>query len=196
MTDEIAQSAVVETCLAEFNAMRKEIADRSATQNTLINLDLTAIAGVVSLVATDRANESLLLLLTAICSALGMLWADHARTIRNLAKYINNDLRRILRTVAKEEAILSWEERSGHYRKGEKVTLTYRLPLLLVFIGPPLAALMVTALDEPGIANFDPALMLYWIGGLLITTYMTIILVNIQFSAHQKRHFRARASKG
>lgn len=195
MDDASTRQALVDTCLAEFNALRKEIGDRSNTQNTLVNLELTAVAAVVSLVATHRAGDSLLLLMTVISSALGLLFADHARTIRSLGMYINNDLRKLLR-AATGENVLAWEERSGEYRKGEKTTVTYRVPLMLIFMGPPVAALALTGLHDPRFSNFDVPLWLYWLGGLLLTVYMAIVFVNIQFSAHQKKELRPSTKQG
>lgn len=192
MADE-ARRATIDTCLAEFNALRKEIADRSATQHTLVNLNLTAVAAVISLVATGRTSETLLLLFTAICSALAMLWADHARTIRNIGRYINNDIRQVLRRVADDEAILSWEERMGHYSKGQNTLISFRLPLILVFIGPPVAALLITSLHEPGFSQFDVPLLVYWVGGLIATIYMAAVFLSIQFSAHQEAPERGRS---
>ncbi|MDQ3983098.1 MAG: hypothetical protein M3271_10510 [Actinomycetota bacterium] len=184
--DELARRARVDAALAEFNAIRQEIADRSTTQNTLINLNLTAVAGLVSIIATQEVNESLLLLLCPICAALGMLWADHAQTIGDLGTYVNEELRKPLREVA-GYAVLAWEEKSQDYRVERNVLLTYRLPLFLIFAGPPIAALLVTSLADPGIWDFDVLLIVYWVGGLVLTSYMSIVLGKMQFAAHQKR---------
>lgn len=181
----------VNVSVAEFNALRKEIGDRSSAQNTLVNLNLTAVAAVVGLVATHRAGDSLLLLTTVISSALGLLFADHARTIRNLGRYIKDDLRPALRKALGRDA-LAWEERSGQYRKGELTTLTYRIPLFLIFVGPPTAGLTITALHDPRFSHFDLQLWLYWFGGLFLTAYMAIVFANIQFSAHQHKSFARR----
>lgn len=185
MADDVARRAIVDVSLAEFNAMRKEIADRSTTQNTLINLNLTAVAALVSIIATQEVDERLLLLLCPICCALGLLWVDHGRTIRDLGTYINEELRVVLRDVA-GHPVLAWEEKMGEYGAGRNVTFTYRLPLFLVFAGPPLAAILITALSEPGIADFDRPLLVYWLGALVLTTYIVVVLGGMQFAAFQK----------
>jgi hypothetical protein len=182
--DEVARRAIVDVSLAEFNAMRKEIADRSTTQNTLINLNLTAVAALVSIIATQEVDERLLLLLCPISCGLGLLWVDHGRTIRDLGTYINNELRGPLREITGLE-VLAWEEKSESYRIGRNVTFTYRLPLFLVFAGPPVAAIAVTALSEPGIGAFDAPLLVYWFGGCVLTAYLVIVLGKMQFAAHQ-----------
>lgn len=185
MADDVARRALVDVSLAEFNAMRKEIADRSTTQNTLINLNLTAVAALVSIIATQEVDERLLLLLCPISCALGLLWVDHGRTIRDLGTYIDRELRTSLCEVAEHE-VLAWEEKSGEYREGRDVTFTYRLPLFLVFAGPPLAAILITAFSEPGIGDFDPPLLVYWLGGLVLTAYIVAVLGRMQFAAHQQ----------
>lgn len=182
--DDLSRRAIVDVSLAEFNAMRKEIADRSTTQNTLINLNLTAVAALVSIIATQEIDERLLLLLCPISCGLGLLWVDHGRTIRDLGTYINRELRGPLREITGIE-VLAWEEKSESYRVGRNVTFTYRLPLFLVFAGPPLAAIAVTALSEPGIVAFDAPLLVYWFGGCVLTAYLVIVLGRMQFAAHQ-----------
>jgi hypothetical protein len=186
MTGDSRQQALVDTCLAEFNALKREIGDRSSAQNTLVNLSLTAVAAVVGVVATHPARASLLLLLTVTSPALGRLYADHARTIVHLAEYIDSDLRTLL-SEATGRDVLAWEERYREFRQRDRVILTHRFPVLLIFVGPPIAALIITALHEPRFAQFDVPLWLSWFGGLFLTAYIAILFVKIQFSADREK---------
>jgi hypothetical protein len=175
----VARRAVVDISLAEFNAMRQEIADRSTTQNTLINLNLTAVAALVTIVATQEVDQRLLLLLCSISCALGLLWADHGRTIYDLGTHIGDEIRPALERIA-ATPVLTWEEKSQGYRRGRNIMLTYRLPLFLVYAGPPVAALLVTAVD-PGIADFDGPTFVFWMSGSTLTTYLALVLGRMQF---------------
>ena len=195
MTDELAGRTTVDACIAEFNALRKEIGDRSATQNTLINLNLTAIAGVVSIIAARGADQSLLLILCPISAALGMLWADHGRTIRDLGTYINEELRVSLSDIA-SSPVLQWEVKSREYREGRGVLLPYRLPLFLIFAGPPIAAVTITGFADPGFDEFDALLYVYWSCSTALSAYVAISLGRMQFSAlQQSRVLRRRRTK-
>jgi hypothetical protein len=96
----VAQASEIAS-LAEYTALRAEIAQRSATQQALIALDLTAIASIVGFALTGRSSDSLLLIMPVVSSVLWLLWLDHHRNICLIGAYIRTELWR--------DQLPSWE---------------------------------------------------------------------------------------
>ncbi len=119
MSDEDStRSLCVQTALAEFSALRDEIANRSSAQHTLIGLNLTAIGGIGGFVLSEHADVRLLLLLPILSPALGLLFFDHAINIKKIGTYIGEELRPALvailgpiGTMRYEEVIAQYEQR-------------------------------------------------------------------------------------
>jgi hypothetical protein len=78
--------------LAEYAALRAEIAQRSSFQQALIALNLTALATIAGLVVSNHAAKGLLLFVPVISSTFGLLWLDHHRNIDLIATYTREEL--------------------------------------------------------------------------------------------------------
>jgi hypothetical protein len=129
--------------LAEFQALRKEIADRSTAGQTLLNLNMTATAAVAGFVLSNKADPLLLLLVPILSSALGMLYVDHAYNIINLGAYIKNTLAPLLNKIAASSGLLGYEERIAEYEQRKvRRFLPFGLPLAVAFTVPPIGALI------------------------------------------------------
>ena len=74
--------------LAEFSALRAEIAARSSAQHTLLNLNLTASGVVLGTALAQRANLAVLLVVPIIGCCFGLLFIDHAAVIEKLGRVI------------------------------------------------------------------------------------------------------------
>lgn len=134
---------VLNVLLAEFNALRSEIADRSSAAFTLLNINITATAVVAGFVLSDKADIKLLLILPLLSPALGMLFVDHSLNIKNLGGYINTQLRPMVAEVAGDGRILGYEGFVAGYEKNKFFRfMPLGFPLLLLFAGFPCAALL------------------------------------------------------
>jgi hypothetical protein len=94
-----------EVRLAEYAALRAELAQRLSSQQALVALNLTAVATIVGFVLVKHSSKSLLLLVPVVSSVLGLLWLDHNRTVRQIATYIGTELW--------DGRTQSWEKWSG-----------------------------------------------------------------------------------
>ena len=187
--DSPEHSLTVQTLLAEFTALRQEIDSRSSTQHTLLNLNITAVATLIGLVATENAQESLLLLITLTSGTLGILWVDHARTIGNIGRYINEDIRPQLETITGTN-VLAWEAANRLYIEDAKVSVnwTFRLAMFFTFFIPPAGALISTPLLHPSIAGSGKMFWVVWAMGAIMTSFMTFLIAVAQFSAPLEPH--------
>lgn len=85
--------APIEVCLAEYAALRLEIQNRSGLQQTLISLNVTAIAAIGGLVLSRHVSPAILLVLPPIAVTLGFLWVAHDHVIHDLGRYLRTQLR-------------------------------------------------------------------------------------------------------
>ncbi|HXM23621.1 MAG TPA: hypothetical protein VN948_20355 [Terriglobales bacterium] len=143
--DETARALSVQIALAEFAALRDEIANRSSGQNTLLNLNLTAIGGIGGVVLSGKAHLLLLLLLPILSPALGLLYFDHAINIKNIGNYIRDCLKKTLVTAAGDVELMRYEEIVSQYERRRILRfLPFGLPLFLTFAAVPIACLAAT----------------------------------------------------
>lgn len=126
--------------LAEFASIKHEIQVRSTAQLTLLGLNVAAVGAIGSFAISQRQTV-LLLLLTIVCPALGLFFLDHDRHIRAMGDHIRLAL---WPTIGRE--LPSWELHSEPMLARPAVRRFYLVPLLILFGGPPLAALLVALL--------------------------------------------------
>lgn len=136
--------------IAEFNDRRGEINNRITAQHVLVSLNITAAGAIAGVFFTmEDPDRSLLLLLVPVCAALMMLWANHARTVAHIGWYIRTRIRPL---VEPDEDGLLWRWELDHDtfldERGNERTmhkwLTFVVPVMLTFVGPPAFALLYT----------------------------------------------------
>jgi hypothetical protein len=157
--------------LAEFNALRGEIKNRSSTAFTLLNINITATAAVAGFVLSDKADPKLLLILPLLSPALGMLFVDHSYNITNLGHYINTQIRPFITDITGDSRLLGYEEFVDEYEKSKLLRfLPLGFPLMLLFAGFPCTALilLVNGLDHPW------SWALWGVGVLMVITYIAL----------------------
>lgn len=119
--------------LAEFEALRKEIENRSNAQHQLITLNLTAIGTFLGFVLSSRADLKLLLLLPILAPAIGLLYLDHAVVIGLMGSYIQNTFG------------YNWEKTiRTRERDVPSRFLVFGIPIILIFGGIPIGALIAS----------------------------------------------------
>ncbi len=160
----------LEAAIAEFSALREEIGYRSRFQHLLINLNVVS-TGTLGGVSLARAgNENLLLLVAAISSALGLLYADHSRSIVFLARYIDQELR-----APDGSRLFRWESRSKLYESRRPRVYAFRLSLFLVFVIPPVIALSLLLAQDGYWNSFLRETA--WLSGATLTVLMAITIM-------------------
>jgi hypothetical protein len=143
------QKDAIAILLAEFQALRAEIAARSTTQATMMQLAITAFGALAGLAFTQYGDHRLLLLIPVISTILGLIWLDHASNISNIGDFIKAELMPALQKAAAMDALPDYEKVVRKFeREPGMIFRVFGLPPLLVFIVVPLVA-MVMALDFP-----------------------------------------------
>ena len=92
---ELSEPAVerARAALTEFTALRAEIANRTTAQYTLVAITLVAVSTLGGLaLGPEHVNLSVLLLVSPVCTATGLLWLDHAHAIYQIGDYIRHKL--------------------------------------------------------------------------------------------------------
>jgi hypothetical protein len=100
---------LTQVMLAEYSALRAEIASRISAQDTMINLYMTGTAAIVGVALTDRA-KMLLLILPALSFAVRLLYHNHNLYIGLISSYLNNKLRPLVVQTLDERNVLGWEK--------------------------------------------------------------------------------------
>ena len=127
-----------------------------------------AIAGFV---LSRRADVRVLLVLPFLSSSLGLFWLDHAKTIRNIGRYIKKYVEAPVGELL-GAGIMRWESIAHGHARQLSDRLTFLGPLALVFMSPSWLSLAVTVskLDTGG-------LVCAWILGVVLTVIVLVIWV-------------------
>lgn len=151
--------------LAEYDAMRREIEQRSNAQLALITLNLTAVGALGGFALGNRLD--LLLLVAFICPSIGLIWVDHAVTIDNIGDYIRTRLQ-----FRWEDAVV--EERVKKFRRW-----VFGLQIFFLFGFPAAMALAMWYLAHPLRPFTLPGNILEagWNVGVIFTLMFSFVLL-------------------
>lgn len=144
-----ADKQLIAVLLAQFNACRAEIQARSATQGTLINLNITAIGIIAGYYFGYHANPIVMLVIPILSPMLGIMWADHAINIRNIGNFIQQRIMPLLSATLKRE-LPDYEISIREFEQRMALRLSLLIaPLLLLFAILPAAALILAWVASP-----------------------------------------------
>lgn len=87
----MAGPADKEVRLAEFQALREEIQQRSSSQHSILALYAASFSAIIGL-ALERDSPELLYIAPVLTLSAGLLWADHHRSIQRIGRYIRDVL--------------------------------------------------------------------------------------------------------
>ncbi|MDX8050554.1 hypothetical protein SK571_14280 [Lentzea sp. BCCO 10_0798] len=135
--------------IAEFNALRTEIAGRSSAQHGLLNLSLVATAAIGTIAFSDPARRPVLLVLAVLSCIFSLLYFDHHAAIATIGKYIKNELAPDLRECTAWRRAL-WREEfvrvEASARTGlAKGMIRFDLPIILAFLVVPVLSTVYLA---------------------------------------------------
>jgi hypothetical protein len=158
LPQQMGAPATTEVRLAEYEALREEIQNRSGLQQTLVGLNVTAIAAVVGFVLSKHGSTPALLVLPPVLLTLGYLWLDHHRVIGELERYIS-----------KECWIWTprWQQTSARHRAW------FWVPIGLIWIGPSAGALVGAQLSS----SLDGLRVFWWIDVALVVVFFGFFVV-------------------
>jgi hypothetical protein len=157
--------------LAEYIKIKDEVANRSTLQSALVALNVAVVGTLGGIAIGYHGHALILLLLTPLSSALGLLWLDHAQTIARIGDYVRSNL---------VPHLVEWERRPGNPESYEEVAhrtspldaTTYFMPFFVIFIAPSIASAAATVHAVNGIEEWA-----FWGADVLISFYCFSIWV-------------------
>ena len=178
-----SSGSLTQVMIAEYSALRAEIAGRISAQDTMINLYMTGTAAIVGITLTGQARL-LLLILPALSFAVRLLYHNHNLYIGLISSYLNNELRPLAVATLGERDILGWEAWCDRSVKGGKwLRLPHDGALVVLF---PLTAALSLVLVFPALTSWWT--WLAWIAG------MGLLLAQIFFVTLAKKPNKNRIS--
>lgn len=123
----------VQVVLAEYAALRAEIAQRSTSQSQLVATAIS-LAGLGLAAGSVKVEWSgAALVVPVLCAVLGLMWGDHAVQIEKLGAYIEHVSGPHVRSLTSDPKLLAWE----HVAKTDMTSS----PRLLARLGVPVLAM-------------------------------------------------------
>lgn len=140
---------------AELEALRAELLARSQSEGTIITAALTIVAAIGGFALAKKDGRiEMLLVLPLVLSGLGIVLVQGVQGNRRIAQYIREHLwARLLprdHSSTDTDANRSWEHFIHDYRRTNMGLKNYAIsgvtPVVLIFVVPSAASLIVTAL--------------------------------------------------
>ncbi len=150
----------------EFNALRSELLARSQTTNGVIATAVTVLAAIGGFaLSKEDGRTEMLLVLPLILSGLAILWVDGSLATRRMGHYMREHLAtRLGVSSSKKHPCPTWEHYIEDFRRTQTRRLSVYLatgttPVLLIFVAPSVASLIITWDEASG-----PLAPLWYIG--------------------------------
>ena len=100
---------ILQSMLAEYNSLRTEVQNRTAAQNILLQLHITALTAILGAILADRNFGPWLIFLVPIESAIfGLWWIDHATKIEEVGQFIG-DVENKIGALLGHADVMTWE---------------------------------------------------------------------------------------
>jgi hypothetical protein len=163
----------VEVLLAEFNSLKTEIQSRSDRQNSVIALNLTVIGAIAGLFYSRASDPKVFFVIPVLCPMLGMIYIDHVINIGHIGRFIQNVIKPQLAHTVSLKDLPDYEVyvRTLESRRVLRI-FVLGIPILLMFAGVPLAALVL-----PFLVAKPPARDIIFAGpAVLGATFIAIFL--------------------
>ncbi|MEV0426459.1 hypothetical protein [Micromonospora sp. NPDC050495] len=169
--------------IAEYNAIRSVVAQKSSASHALVGAYLTVVAVILGFVVANRADPRLLVTVPILAAGSGITILRRRRDREAANRYILDVLRPIAVECSGDERILTWEDFYARHR--DERSLRYEFGLQLVFPISAAAALIATL---PLLDWFGD--WLAWLAGLLLLGALLFTYVE------QNRTQLGRAARG
>lgn len=145
----------LQAMLAEYNAYKTEVNNRTSVQNALLRLHVTALTVIIGTMIVQPDFGPWLIFLVPIESAMfGLLWLDHATRIEELGQFFA-EIERNVSDLLKHPGIMSMENRFADLSHSEvRRPIAPGLLFVLTFGGSCLLtfpAVLVLWLADPSV---------------------------------------------
>ncbi len=167
------EDPVLSAYLTEFEKLKDEIASRSNTQSTLINLNLTAIAAIGGFVLAHEGQGFVAVILTIVCPVLGLLFLDHDTNIKSIGTYIRDNLAPAIRSLVGVPSILRYEDAVTLMERNVLQRFSFGIAIVFIFGAVPVFSLAV-AFPEAG--KHAWSLFVFSIGAVLTLMFLVAFL--------------------
>ncbi len=143
---ELDRGVAKDLLIAEFNGLRQEQFNRTAAQQVLINLNLTAAVAIGGIALSRLADKDLpsvesrqslllLLFLPLLSFALGLQYYGQDRSIILVGRYIDMELRPLACRLAGGVDVFGWEPNVRRHERGRTIRFVMISDMLLLFPG-------------------------------------------------------------
>jgi hypothetical protein len=174
---------ITELCIKEYESLKHEQIQRLGFRDNLIYANLIAMAGILSIAATDVIKVLVLLVLPLICVVLGWTYLVNDEKISAIGRYIRYNLSDKIRQSIKndDQSIFGWE--TAHRADSRRISrkITQLVVDELAFVLPGFIAIVMFWINAPGIL-----LSLRWIA-ILEGILLAVLGVQIYVYADLKR---------
>ena len=142
------KNQILQAILAEYNALRTEIQNRSGIQSTILQIHITAMTFILGGILTQSFGHWLVFLLPIEATLFGLWWLDHAFIIMELGTYIRVFVEPRVSRLVNEDKVMSWE---AGYREGITVpsrrrNSAFHWLVFATFAGPALISLLYSSI--------------------------------------------------
>ncbi|MFG3600393.1 hypothetical protein [Micromonospora chersina] len=117
--------------VAEYNAIRAVMAQKSAASHTLVGAYLTVVAVILGFVVANRADPRLLLAVPVLAAISGITILRRRRDREAANAYIRDVLRPVAVACSGDDRVFRWDD--FYARQKDSRSLLYEFGLQLVF---------------------------------------------------------------
>ncbi|MEU5527567.1 hypothetical protein ABZ744_11575 [Micromonospora chersina] len=169
--------------VAEYNAIRAVMAQKSAASHTLVGGYLTVVAVILGFVVANRADPRLLLAVPVLAAISGITILRRRRDRQAANTYIRDVLRPVAVECSGDDRVFRWDD--FYARQKDSRSLLYEFGLQLVF---PLSGAVCLVATLPLLGSVGE--WLAWLTGL------SFLIALVSAYVHQNRTHLARTVTG
>ncbi|SCL62372.1 hypothetical protein [Micromonospora chersina] len=169
--------------VAEYNAIRAVMAQKSAASHTLVGAYLTVVAVILGFVVANRADPRLLLAVPVLAAISGITILRRRRDREAANTYIRDVLRPVAVECSGDDRVFQWDD--FYARQKDSRSLLYEFGLQLVF---PLSGAVCLFVTLPLLGSVGE--WLAWLTGL------SFLVALVAAYVHQNRTHLARTVTG
>lgn len=178
----------LQAILAEYNALRSEIQNRSNSQSHILEIHLTTLALIIGFITTRPEYLKFLILVIPIESSIFGLWyLFHKFSIEEIGDHIRNKIEPRVNELVRCKAML-WENEGVRYIT-KSLERSFKGFESITFSAPSIIALIIIGFFIlPEICINEPTTFFVVITGLLIdlSILLTYIRLKCKFEARIK----------
>lgn len=196
---------MLQVVLAEYNALRAEIQNRSNIQSTLLQLHLTALTLILGGALSEKLGPWIIFLIPFESTIFGLWWLDHSLVIMEIGTYIRESVEPRVSELLNVERAMYWEAnfKEGVVAPKRKRIVTFNWLILFSFAGPSFISLIYTMitiaisflimghfLSLELSSGFTPIYSSWetWVATLFWMVDLGFVITYLSLSSYRKKH--------